>query len=606
MAILGAVLTTGCESSTNVVETKVESVDAKKDVDSLVSDLVHNEELIREINPQLKKLTESVLNLQIVNNDLFSADCVLRDVVEIGTPASTETSLESVPVTFGELAAAKENIWRPLFEDIHFFDHAKLYAIRVTDRKSLPQAFESKIGFEAVGRTTQNRWRMIQGKGKIVWNKAEDQTWKVKNWDFQSLKINESESRFFEDVTTRVMSHADAKLARRSGHFEHLMDAILTGSKAFRNKREGTYYRHVPSGQHPSLSIVDIDGDGWDDIYLTEQWRKNMLFRNQGDGTFVESASEFNLDVDRHSTSSIFADFDNDGDQDLLLGRSLSPSMYLENQDGKFIDRTDNFFPGKPPQLVSSMSASDVNGDGLLDVYISTYGFPSGAAKLSDWAFEFLSAKEALELTTRFDKKHNSRFLNAIGPPNLLLVNQGGRLELSKFNNQVRLQSNSLQATFADYDSDGDQDLYISNDFAPDYLFRNDRESGFVDVTKSVGDETMMGFGMGASWGDFNVDGKQDLYVSNMYSKAGIRITEHFDGLDKRFRRSADGNRLYQFEDDKLKLVSANEGDGLNVHKAGWSWGGQFVDFNNDCFLDLYVSAGYFTAPKVLATDKDL
>jgi hypothetical protein len=116
----------------------------------------------------------------------------------------------------------------------------------------------------------------------------------------------------------------------------------------------------------------------------------------------------------------------------------------------------------------------------------------------------------------------------------------------------------------------------------------------------------MMGFGMGAAWGDYDLDGRQDLYVSNMYSKAGLRIVEHFGQLDERFRRSADGNRLYRNTGDRLQLASANEGAGLKVHKAGWSWGGQFMDFNNDRFPDIYVTSGYFTAPEKFATEKDL
>ena len=91
-----------------------------------------------------------------------------------------------------------------------------------------------------------------------------------------------------------------------------------------------------------------------------------------------------------------------------------------------------------------------------------------------------------------------------------------------------------------------------------------------------------------------------------MYSKAGIRIVEHFGELDQNFRRSADGNRLYLNRDSNLKLASANDGPGLKVNRAGWSWGGQFVDVDNDGYLDIYVSSGYFSAPEIFASDKDL
>lgn len=94
-------------------------------------------------------------------------------------------------------------------------------------------------------------------------------------------------------------------------------------------------------------------------------------------------------------------------------------------------------------------------------------------------------------------------YLNLPGPPNVLLLNQGdGRFARSPISDQVSVWHETLQSTWADYDLDGDPDLYVCNDFAPDQLFRNDRGEGFVDVTSSVGHERMRGFGMGGLvWG---------------------------------------------------------------------------------------------------------
>ena len=97
----------------------------------------------------------------------------------------------------------------------------------------------------------------------------------------------------------------------------------------------------------------------------------------------------------------------------------------------------------------------------------------------------------------------------------------GGRFQVSEFSESIANYKNTLQATWSDFDADGDQDLYVANDFARDYLYQNNGKAGFNDVTLQFGDDTMMGFGMGASWGDYDLDGKQDLYVSNMYSKGG-------------------------------------------------------------------------------------
>ena len=248
---------------------------------------------------------------------------------------------------------------------------------------------------------------------------------------------------------------------------------------------------------------------------------------------------------------------------------------------------------------------TDVNSDGLLDIYLSTYGFP-GMRDRQAWLSRFLLPEQRRAYNKKGNAPGSSRFLNAPGPPNYLLINNGDGFVLSDHSSQLELYQNTFQSSWSDYDNDGDPDLYVANDFAPDALFRNDGDAGFSNVTSTVGHETMMGFGMGAAWGDYDLDGHRDLYVSNMFSKAGIRITEHFADLDKRFRRSADGNRLYRNGSEGFELVSANESPGLEVHKAGWSWGGQFVDFNNDSFLDLYVSSGYFTAPGGLEIEKDL
>jgi hypothetical protein len=78
-------------------------------------------------------------------------------------------------------------------------------------------------------------------------------------------------------------------------------------------------------------------------------------------------------------------------------------------------------------------------------------------------------------------------------------------------------------------------------------------------------------------------------------------------GLKKTFLESAAGNWLYrQVEDGKFQQVAGLEPLAMTVMKAGWSWGGCFIDFDNDCFLDLYVLSGYFTAPKELSSELDL
>jgi hypothetical protein len=278
------------------------------------------------------------------------------------------------------------------------------------------------------------------------------------------------------------------------------------------------------------------------------------------------------------------------------------------------------------PMTAVSASAADYNGDGLLDLYLLTYrpstiggnSSPSGGsggigAQTEHWPDDFYPPAMAAEYYRRHREANSGNdpqfpnLLNQIGPPNILYVNRGkGRFEIAEENAQLGIWSNSLQATWADYDEDGDPDVFIANDWAPDNLFRNDGESGFTDVTKEAG-LTEFGFAMGATWGDYDNDGLQDLYVSNMFSKAGARITNRVPGIAGIYKQSAAGNYLYrQRANHTFELVSGDKPPALAVTKAGWSWGGQFADFDNDGFLDLYVLSGYFTAPEAVSSELDL
>ena len=110
----------------------------------------------------------------------------------------------------------------------------------------------------------------------------------------------------------------------------------------------------------------------------------------------------------------------------------------------------------------------------------------------------------------------------------------------------------------------------MANDWADDNLFRNDGPKGFVDVTQETG-TNLFGFAMGATWGDYDNDGLQDLYVSNMYSKAGRRITARIADLNPDYVRSVEGNYLYRQIDGQFELVSGLEPPALTVADAGWS-----------------------------------
>lgn len=103
---------------------------------------------------------------------------------------------------------------------------------------------------------------------------------------------------------------------------------------------------------------------------------------------------------------------------------------------------------------------------------------------------------------------------------------------------------------------------------------------------------------MGACFADCDNNGHQNLHVSDMFGKAGRRILSSFDGIDPNYLHSVKGNVLYKRPDSKnFERVSGLEPPSLFVAEAGWSWGGQYVDFDGD--LDIDALGGYFTAPGI-------
>jgi hypothetical protein len=356
--------------------------------------------------------------------------------------------------------------------------------------------------------------------------------------------------------------------------------------------------------QHPSVSAADVDGDGWDDLYLTQRWGRNLLLRNNRDGTFSDEAGRRGLDVKDFCNCSLFADFDNDGDQDVFIGRSLEPSLFFAQEDGRFVDRTREAI-GVLPRLVSSLAAADYNGDGLLDVYLSTYGPTAAGKPIEKWASRLFSPEVAAEMVRRQASSH--RYLNLLGPPNVLLKNLGGgKFAVAPESPQVANWHNTNQSTWADFDDDGDPDLHVCNDFGPSTLYRNEGARGFVDATAEVAGTALQGFGMGSSWGDYNGDGRLDLYVSNMFSKAGRRITAQIPGLDPRTSYSADGSLLFRNDGRRMTQVAGTEPPAMLVAKVGWAYGGQFADIDNDTWPDIYSPSGFYTAPKAIAEEEDL
>jgi hypothetical protein len=200
---------------------------------------------------------------------------------------------------------------------------------------------------------------------------------------------------------------------------------------------------------HNGVSAGDIDNDGFDDLYVCQPaGLPNRLYRNRGDGTFVDITDASGTGLLDNSACALFADFNNDGHQDLLVVRSSGPVLFINEGNGRFRPKADAFRFATPPQgTFTGAAAADYNRDGLLDVYFCLYVYYRGADQ-----YKYPAPYYAAEN----------------GPPNYLMRNNGDGT-FRDVTAECGLNQNNTRYSFccgwSDYNQDGWPDLYVVNDF---------------------------------------------------------------------------------------------------------------------------------------------
>lgn len=290
------------------------------------------------------------------------------------------------------------------------------------------------------------------------------------------------------------------------------------------------------------VAMVDLNSDGLLDIYVCNAGnikgdnQKNELFINNGDLTFTEKASAYNLDEDGSTTHAAFFDYDKDGDLD----------AYILNN---------SFIP------VTSLNYSNKR-----------------ELRAKDW-----EAPEVLK-----------------GGGDKLLRNDGGTFvdiseEAGIYGSLIGF---GLGVTVGDVNNDLYPDIYISNDFYErDYLYINQRNGKFIEDIKNWTSHTSLA-SMGADMQDINNDGKPDIFVTDMLPENDERLknTTSFEGYDIH-KRKIGLDFHNQYMQNSLQL---NVGNGKfseiafygGVAKTDWSWGALVFDMDNDGYRDIYVCNG--------------
>ena len=315
------------------------------------------------------------------------------------------------------------------------------------------------------------------------------------------------------------------------------------------------------------VSIADVNNDNWPDLYFTTSrfGAANALYLNQHDGTFRDVAAQagvalLNRAGEGVSMGAVWGDYDNDGLEDLLVYKWGYLQLFHNLGNLRFADVTPQ--SGLRRWMNSNGAVwFDFDRDGLLDLYITGYF-------RSDIDFWHLRTTRIMQSSWEFA---------ANGGKNLLFRNLGnGRFEDVTDAMGVGSTRWTLAAAAADFNDDGWPDLYLANDYGPEELFLNRAGKRFDLARAGLEDDSKSG--MAVAVGDVFNRGRYDVFVTNISERGFL-----FQGNNLRINLLKELGRF-------------NEIATGAVADAGWAWGAQFGDLNNDGWLDLVVVNGFISA----------
>ncbi len=385
--------------------------------------------------------------------------------------------------------------------------------------------------------------------------------------------------------------------------FEKL-DGATSGIDFVHRRNQDPAYLHVLANAMSGggVALGDADGDGLADVLLTRPAGGARLYRNLGDFRFEDVTEAAGLEGDAPwSGGASFADLDGDGDQDLYIcGYDTPNRLYWNHGDGTFEEGAEAAglaFSGA--SIV--MAFADADNDGDLDGYLLTNRHLGTSPPLGD-PFSQVNGRfgvrpEFEELHAVLDKPDGSQMFISAGQRDRFYRNDGDGT-FSEITALTGMSGNhyGLSATWWDYDDDGDQDLYVANDFfGPDHLYRNEGNLRFLDVATAALPHTPW-FSMGADAADIDNDGDLDFLASDMSGTSHYRQKVAMGNMaDSGWFLSSSVPRQYMRNAVYINTGTGRFGEAANllgVDSTDWTWSPVFGDLDLDGRVDLYVSNG--------------
>jgi hypothetical protein len=363
------------------------------------------------------------------------------------------------------------------------------------------------------------------------------------------------------------------------------VDVTSDAGISFRHVSGATGKRYLIETMGPGVAFLDYDGDGYLDIYFvngqylppdTRRDATNRLYRNRGDGTFVDVTEQAGVGDTGYGMGVAVGDYDNDGDLDIYVTNYGPNVLYRNEGNGTFRDMTVSAGVGDARWGVGC-AFLDYDNDGDLDLYVANY-LDFSLTRLPGMLIPYgvrTSDQGRMKGTTFYPSPKGFN-----GEPDVLYRNNGAGAgwiftDVTKEVGIFDPSGKGMGVVCGDYDNDGDTDIFVANDLTPNFLYQNSGQR-FTDAALIAGvGYSANGYlqsNMGAAFGDYDNDGDMDLVVSN-YQGESCSVYRN------------EGNGLFSEEGMAVGIGA------VTIPYVGWGVG--FIDHNNDGYQDVFIANGH-------------